>query len=161
MPPHKRNNALSTTLVATVVFLCAPLRAQDFPDAVSRAVGVYNDLTEIGDAVSRAVAVQNDLTDADFMTDAISRAIGIQNDLLSLTDINDAISRALSAHNSFRCLGSFNDDGVVTMADVPSFVNTLIGVIDDPFYQEAADLNCDGQADGQDVAPFVTELLNS
>ncbi len=52
--------------------------------------------------------------------------------------------------------GDVNGDGFVSTADAPAFIDVLLG--DNPAGTAAADLNCDGLADGRDVQPFV-ELL--
>ena len=52
--------------------------------------------------------------------------------------------------------GDLTGDGALTMDDVPVFVDVLLGL--DPAHEAAADMDCDGVADGRDIQPFV-ELL--
>jgi len=53
----------------------------------------------------------------------------------------------------------FDDDEDADAADVAIFVSVLLGIDDDPLHVEQSDYNCDGQADGDDVQPFVDALL--
>lgn len=54
--------------------------------------------------------------------------------------------------------GDVNNDAAITFADVQPFVNVLIGVDTDPGRVARSDVNCDGVADGRDIAG-MTDLL--
>lgn len=55
--------------------------------------------------------------------------------------------------------GDMNGDGRVDLNDIEGFVDVLIGADTDAFRAEIADIDDDGHADGQDLAPFVALLL--
>lgn len=55
--------------------------------------------------------------------------------------------------------GDLDGDTLVTMADVPLFVDVLLGNDPDPDHLSRADINCDGAANGADVQAFVERLL--
>jgi len=57
--------------------------------------------------------------------------------------------------------GDLDGDGAVTSADVPIFVDVLLGNDTDPQHVAAADLNVSGTADGDDVQAFVDLLLSA
>ncbi|MBK8266937.1 MAG: hypothetical protein IPK83_00970 [Planctomycetes bacterium] len=54
------------------------------------------------------------------------------------------------------CLGDLNNDNVVSIVDVPIFVNVLLSV----GYNECADMNGDGSNNGADIQQFVIAILN-
>lgn len=161
---RQRDNMIlrTFTVYLIVAFICqSRVWAGDSPDAVSRSVSVSN-VTEIGQfgvAVSRALSVRNNLSIISPETGAVSRAIGVQNDLAALISWRDALSRALAAENTFLCLGNMTDDGLVMEDDIPAFVAVLIGADDNLYLQQAADLNCDGTANGIDIQLFLDSLF--
>ncbi len=55
--------------------------------------------------------------------------------------------------------GDINCDDVVDLADADTLTAVLLGLDTDPVHIAAADLNCDGSANGDDVQPFVDALL--
>lgn len=57
-------------------------------------------------------------------------------------------------------LGDLNGDGIVSVLDIPAFVNVLLGIDSDSAHIVRSDLNTDGRADGDDVAAFVAALLD-
>lgn len=56
-------------------------------------------------------------------------------------------------------LGDLNGDQSITAADVPIFVNVLLGNDTSPAHVCPADVNNDGNADGMDIQPFIDLLL--
>ena len=54
--------------------------------------------------------------------------------------------------------GDMTSDCIVTAADIPIFVNVLLGIETDPSLVQRADMNADGTADGADVQGFVNAL---
>ncbi len=54
--------------------------------------------------------------------------------------------------------GDIDGDGLLTVADIPGFVDVLLGL--DSAHVSASDLNCDALANGEDVQPFVDLLLS-
>ena len=57
--------------------------------------------------------------------------------------------------------GDLNGDRQVTVADIPGFVQVLLGQTSDPKLICAADANRSGAAAGDDIQPFVSLLLGS
>jgi hypothetical protein len=55
--------------------------------------------------------------------------------------------------------GDINNDSLVNLADVPLFVNVLLGSDTDPARRARSDMNCDGAPDGLDVSLFVEKIL--
>ncbi len=55
--------------------------------------------------------------------------------------------------------GDVDDSGVVDVDDVDEFIDVLLGVDVDAGRIAASDANCDGVADGRDIAAFVSMLL--
>lgn len=51
-----------------------------------------------------------------------------------------------------------DNDNDVDVADIPIFINVLLGTDTDPVRVARADVNCDGAANGRDVQPFVDIL---
>lgn len=132
-------------------------------DAVAREFTVYNDLTspvEIKDAVAREFSVfRGEASPPPAYDDAIAREFTIYNDLTNPVQFMDAVTREFSVQNTYHCSGNLTNDGLATIADIPTFVNVLRGTITDPQLRDAADVNCDGRADGLDVEAFVNRLL--
>lgn len=56
--------------------------------------------------------------------------------------------------------GDLNANGAVETADIPLFVNVLLGNDADPGHRYRADLNRDGRIDGADLQPFITAAMN-
>ena len=54
--------------------------------------------------------------------------------------------------------GDMNRDGVVDLADVPAFVDVVLGIDTSPANRGPADVNRDGVPDGLDVQPFTAAL---
>lgn len=143
----------ATMVVPLALFLglaCAALTNAQQTDAVSREITVFNDLINpvaIREAASREVTVYNNLSPPVVFTDAVSREVSVENAFGCITDLGVSLA------------GNLTDDGLVTLADVTPFVNVLIGVITDPYLQQAADMNCDGKNDGSDIQLFMRALL--
>jgi len=152
-----------TALAAALVAALASISfAQTPDDAVSREVSVFNDLinpVEIADTISREFTVFNDLTNPVEIIDAVSREFTVFNDLVNPVIIADAISREFSVHNDIHCTGDFDGDFAVTTSDIPLFVWVLLQADPHPAWLDAADLNCDGLANGEDIQVFVDVLL--
>ncbi|MCA9257301.1 MAG: hypothetical protein KDA33_16760 [Phycisphaerales bacterium] len=55
--------------------------------------------------------------------------------------------------------GDLNGDCVVTIDDVVSFVDVLIGAEDDVELVAAADVDGNSVADARDIEPFVSQLM--
>ena len=55
--------------------------------------------------------------------------------------------------------GDMNDDGEVTPADTPAFINALLGLALPPGHVDRSDMTGDGDSDGEDIQPFVDKLL--
>lgn len=152
--------------VAIVIVLLAarPAVAEDPPtDAISREVGVFNDLTSsnpASDAISREVSVLKEAAAEPPPSDAISREVGVFNEDSLAFLSTDAISREVSVDDKIHCTGDFNGDFVMTVSDIGAFTDVLIGIDTHPARRDAADVNCDGAADGMDIQPFVACLLS-
>jgi hypothetical protein len=50
-------------------------------------------------------------------------------------------------------------DRLVTVADIPTFVDVLLGTITAPESLRPADINADNSVDALDIQPFVDLLL--
>jgi len=55
--------------------------------------------------------------------------------------------------------GDLDDNGAVQLADVPIFVQVLLGLDLDPTHVATSDVNCDGDVNGLDVFPLVQLLI--
>jgi hypothetical protein len=55
--------------------------------------------------------------------------------------------------------GDFDKDGDIDQADLNTFVSVLLDPAGHAAERGPADMNCDGQADGSDIAPFVGKML--
>lgn len=55
--------------------------------------------------------------------------------------------------------GDYNCTGAIEMADLAPFVETLLGIRMDVLSQQRADMNADTKPDGQDIQPFINQLL--
>jgi hypothetical protein len=56
--------------------------------------------------------------------------------------------------------GDLNQDGLVTMADLPALIAVLIGSNPGPGTNPAAaDVNCDGVVDGRDIQAFTKKVV--
>lgn len=131
-------------------------------DVVSREVSLLNDLEDqfaITDVVSREVSFFNDLGNHFAVADVVSREVSLLNDLILRYEQRDAVSREVSFDNMIHCSGDFNGDFAVNTQDIHDFVFVLIHVSPHPAWIDAADLNCDGLADGRDIKPFVDDVL--
>ena len=56
-------------------------------------------------------------------------------------------------------MGDVNQDGRIDLADVAAAVNVWLQLDNNPSHRAAADANCDGWVDGNDIAPFVRYVL--
>ena len=56
-------------------------------------------------------------------------------------------------------LGDVNDDGDVSISDVTSLINYLLGVTSSQFNASAADVNNDGKVTVADVAALIDLIL--
>lgn len=56
-------------------------------------------------------------------------------------------------------LGDVNIDSLLNLGDVTALVNVLLGLDTDPQRVARADINCDGVANGRDVAAFIPLLV--
>jgi hypothetical protein len=52
-----------------------------------------------------------------------------------------------------------NNDNVVNLLDLPTFVNVLVGTDTTQWRVARADVNCDGFTDGGDIQPFIDLLI--
>lgn len=113
------------------------------------------------DAITREFTVFNGpLSPPVIFTDAVSREFSVYNGLIAPPLVlSDAVSRELSIKNIFLCKGNMTNDGLVTLADIPTFVSVLIGQTNDLYLTQAADVNCDGTANGLDIQPFVNCMV--
>jgi len=55
--------------------------------------------------------------------------------------------------------GDIDGNGTVSAGDLPGFVNVMLKLDLNVQHVAAADINCDGRADGDDVRVFTTELI--
>lgn len=153
------------SLIPTLILLSATARTGKAEwDVQSREVTVFNELTNpvtLKDAVSREVTVfKGPLAPPLVILDVSSREVTAFNDLTNPVTIKDVVSRELSAMNTFRCTGNLTDDGDLTMADLIPFIDTMVNFSPAVQLQQAADMNCDGSADGEDIQLFVNALLS-
>ena len=59
-----------------------------------------------------------------------------------------------------QCMGGNpNGAGGLNLDDVPVFVAVLLGADTDPQHVAGSDMNCDGTANGADIAPFAAALI--
>ncbi len=56
--------------------------------------------------------------------------------------------------------GDFDEDFDVDAADLPVFVDVLLGVDTDPVHAAEADINGDGTANARDIRPFVAAMVS-
>jgi len=56
--------------------------------------------------------------------------------------------------------GDLDDNGAADLGDIGLFAAVAVGNDNDPLLQDAADLNCDGAVDGNDIPLFMTALLD-
>ncbi len=173
--------ALCVLMSTALVLDAQGAYAQTPTDAISREVSLYNDLSPDAptDAISREVSIYNNLTPPIDMptdaisrevslynmafaaepTDAVSREVSIYNQSIPESQVLDAISRELSVQAVIHCTGDFNGDFDVTTADISAFAQVLTGADTHPARRDAADVNCDGSANGNDIQPFVDAIL--
>ncbi len=137
--------------------------ATGFVDAVSREVQIYNETTPailFENAVSREVQIYNETTPAILFENAVSREVQIYVNLSAPALFEDVIAREVNIFIDIHCTGDFNGDGLISTDDLTFFVNALSGDDPHPARQDAADINCDGAANGLDIQPFVDVLLS-
>lgn len=151
--------------MTTLLFLSAIARTGKAEwDVQSREMTVFNDLTNpvaLKEVISREITVfKGQAATPPVILDVSSREVTVFNDLTNPAAINDVVSRELSAMNTFRCTGNLTDDGDVTMADLMPFIDTMVNFNPAAQLQQAADMNCDGSADGKDIQLFVDALLS-
>ncbi len=63
-------------------------------------------------------------------------------------------------HPCSAAVGDVNGDELVDLNDIAPAVDVLLGLDAAPEHIDAVDANCDGQADGADIQPFVDYLLS-
>lgn len=71
----------------------------------------------------------------------------------------DACDICPTSYNATQVVGDVDGNGLLELADVPTFVNVLLGLDADPAHVGASDVNCDDVADGLDVQSMVDALL--
>jgi len=87
-----------------------------------------------------------------------------QTRVLAFSPPNQDITADIDCLTTIRVLcdggvGDIDTNGAVEPADVPTMVDVLLGFDTDPAHVAAADLNCDGAANGLDIQPFLDLLL--
>ncbi len=73
--------------------------------------------------------------------------------------VGDACDTCPLVPNPAQVEGDANGDTVVDLADVPIFVDVLLGLDTDPSHVAASDVNCDGEVNALDIQPMLNLLL--
>jgi len=128
------------------------------PDGADNTMGTLDDNVRLTGASPAIDAGQNAAVPSGVTTDAAGAARFVDA-CVADTGVGTPPIVDRGAYEFQGNAGDLNGDGDVTTADIPDFVNVLLGVDTIPPHVVAADVNCDGLADGRDVKPFTVLLL--
>lgn len=153
---------------ATMTFRNLPMRNQKVSvTCVETAAYIQNVFTnQVGGAVNVYTTMRVPVGQVVFGATRDGQPIGFTSTEPSLGkyQVSGALNGGAAASTDFRVWygrrGDFNSNGIVDTADLPDFVNVLLGLNNDAIQRARSDMNANGTPNGDDIQLFVRDLIS-